>query len=450
MEGAAGVSSDDSQRPILWSEGRVLTRAVLCERVAALARELPAAGYLVNLCEDRGHFIVAYCAAMLRGLTNLLPQSRAPEIVDEVVAAYAGSCRCGDLEVQSAARPVASAPSWDAAVDAGYVAQISFTSGSTGTPRPHPKRWCNLLRSTQLNATRIRGCLANRYGDAQPWIVATVPPQHMYGTEISVLLPLAAGMGVHAGRPLFPADVAAALAAVPEPRVLVTTPVHLRALVASKQRFPEIGAVVSATAPLHRELALAVEQTLHTTLLEMFGSTETCVIATRLTAQEECWELYPGVTLEPDVDGARVHAPWFDDVTTLQDVIELRPGGRFLVRGRNADMIDVAGKRASLAELTRRLLSVPGVVDAVVFQTDGPGPALQGAPDGAVRRVAALVVAPGLSGETIARRLAQSVDSAFLPRPLLTVDALPRNQVGKLTREDLNAALRRAGESQAP
>jgi len=442
------VSGDDSQRPILFSEGRVLTRAALRQHAAALARELPAAGYLVNLCEDRGRFIVAYCAAMLRGLTNLLPQSRASEVVDEVIAAHAGCYRCGDLEVQSATRRLASAPRGDDARDAGYVAQISFTSGSTGTPRAHPKRWHNLLRSTQLNAARIRECLANRYADALPWIVATVPPQHMYGTETSVLLPLAAGMAVHAGRPLFPADVALALAEVPEPRVLVTTPVHLRALLASQQRFPEIGAVVSATAPLHRELAVAIEQTLRTTLLEMFGSTETCVIATRLTAHEECWQLYPGVTLEAGLENAQVHAPWFDEPTTLQDVIELQPGGRFLVRGRNADMIEVAGKRASLTELTRRLLSVPGVLDGVVFQPDGPAGAVPFEADGAVRRVAALVVAPGLSVETITRQLAQSVDRAFLPRPLLAVEALPRNPVGKLTRADLNAALRRAGECQ--
>ncbi len=56
--------------------------------------------------------------------------------------------------------------------------------------------------------------------------------------------------------------------------------------------------------------------------------------------------------------------------------------------------------------------------------------------------VAALVVAPTLTAESILEQLAHSVDSAFIPRPLLKVASLPRNEVGKLPRERLLAALR--------
>jgi acyl-coenzyme A synthetase/AMP-(fatty) acid ligase len=67
-------------------------------------------------------------------------------------------------------------------------------------------------------------------------VVATVPPQHIYGIEMSVLLPLLGDVQVHSGRPFFPSDIASALEQMPEPRVLVTTPVHLRALVESGVR----------------------------------------------------------------------------------------------------------------------------------------------------------------------------------------------------------------------
>ena len=60
----------------------------------------------------------------------------------------------------------------------------------------------------------------------------------------------------------------------------------------------------------------------------------------------------------------------------------------------------------------------------------------------AIRRVAALVVAPGLSAQEVRQRLAPSVDPAFLPRPLLVVAALPRNDVGKLPREALLQAIK--------
>jgi acyl-coenzyme A synthetase/AMP-(fatty) acid ligase len=256
----------------------------------------------------------------------------------------------------------------------------------------------------------------------------------MYGLETSVLLALLSDMAVHAGRPLFPADIAAALAEVPEPRVLVTTPVHMRAIAASGQAFPRTALVLSATAPLDAALSKEIEKQLDTTVLEMFGSTETCVIATRRTSSEQAWHLYPEVILEPDADGVAVNAPWFAAPMRLQDLIERRPGNRFVIRGRNADMVEVAGKRASLADLTRRLLSIPGVQDAVVFQPDATS-------SGAVRRVAALVVAPDLTPESITEQLAHSVDPAFIPRPLVRVPSLPRNEVGKLPRERLLAAL---------
>ncbi len=437
------LRSANPERPVLWSHGRVVTARELMQKVVAVSRELPEGRHLINLCEHRDSFLIACCAALVRGHTNLLPSSRADGVVAEVAAMNPGSYRCDDEFVRVASEK---APRGKVADDVGatycgfempgdHVAVKAYTSGSTGTPQAHTKLWRSFSRSSALNAMRMRECLEPVHGSAQPWIVATVPPQHMYGLETSVLLALLSDMAVHAGRPLFPADIAAALEEVPEPRVLVTTPVHMRAIVASGQRFPRVALVLSATAPLDAELAKQVESLLDTTLLEMFGSTETCVIATRRTSSEQSWHLYPEVMLEPDAEGVNVNAPWFASPMRLQDVIERQPGNRFVIRGRNADMVDVAGKRASLADLTRRLLAIAGVEDAVVFQPDA-------AASGVVRRVAALVVAPTLTLEVIVEQLSHSVDAAFIPRPLVRVAALPRNEVGKLPREKLLAALR--------
>ena len=150
--------------------------------------------------------------------------------------------------------------------------------------------------------------------------------------------------------------------------MLVSTPLHLRTLVESSQPFPQTALIVSATAPLDRELAAAVEARLGGRLLEMFGSTETCVIACRRTANGGAWRVHEGVELHPRDDGTLVIAPWFVEPILLQDIVELRGDGEFVVRGRSSDMIEVAGKRASLADLTQRLLAVEGVRDAVLFQ----------------------------------------------------------------------------------
>jgi acyl-coenzyme A synthetase/AMP-(fatty) acid ligase len=221
---------------------------------------------------------------------------------------------------------------------------------------------------------------------------------------------------------------------LPTPRVLVSTPVHLRALVESPQEFPQTALIISATAPLDRALAQAVEAKLGGRLLEIFGSTETCAFASRRTAQDELWQLHDGVRLESRPDGTLVAAPWQRQPILLQDHVELHGTREFRVHGRNTDLIEVAGKRGSLADLTRRVLAIDGVQDAVVFQPGTDSVAT-------IRRVAALVVAPGLTATQIQERLATSIDPAFMPRPLVLVDALPRNELGKLPREALLAAL---------
>ena len=67
---------------------------------------------------------------------------------------------------------------------------------------------------------------------------ARFPAQHMYGFESTVLLALLSGNALSAERPFYPADVAAAVRRVPQPRVLVTTPIHLRTLLTLRGRIP--------------------------------------------------------------------------------------------------------------------------------------------------------------------------------------------------------------------
>jgi acyl-coenzyme A synthetase/AMP-(fatty) acid ligase len=136
------------------------------------------------------------------------------------------------------------------------------------------------------------------------------------------------------------------------------------------------------------------------------------------------------VRLQPRPDGALVHAAHLPVAVALADLVELEEDGRFHLRGRQADLLEIAGKRASLGDLTRRLLAIPGVEDGVVLQldqVDGMG----------VARVAALVVAPGLDERTILDALRQGIDPVFLPRPVKSVAALPRTETGKLPRAEL-------------
>lgn len=437
-------------RIIAWRKGRAARAREFLAEVAALAARLPHAPAAINLCEDRYAFLVAFAALATRGQANLLPPSRAPQAIDEVLAAHRGSYTIGDTlldpapphylhfdprelshavvhdrEDQKADVLMRTSENAAPTIDPELIVAVGYTSGSTGVPKSNPKRWDKFSISSAHNDALLRGLAGLPYN-----VVATVPPQHMYGLEFSVLLPLLAECAVHAGKPFFPSDVAQALSEVPAPRVLVTTPVHLRALVEHAQSLPPLAAIVSATAPMPKELARDAERLFAAPVQEVFGSTETCVIAHRRTAGEELWTLYPGVALHPQPDGAQVDAPQLAQPVVLADLIELVGNDRFRLCGRNADLLEIAGKRASLGDLTRRLLAVPGVRDGVVFQLDQ-------ADRRGVHRIAALAVAPGLTPAQILPHLRAGIDPVFLPRPLKLVDALPRSETGKLPRAAL-------------
>jgi acyl-coenzyme A synthetase/AMP-(fatty) acid ligase len=179
------------------------------------------------------------------------------------------------------------------------------------------------------------------------------------------------------------------------------------------------------------ELATSAEQRFGAPLHEVFGSTETCVFASRRTAVDEDWKLYEGVVLHPQPDGTLVDAPQLAEPIALADIVSLHDEGRrFRLRGRNTDLLEIAGKRASLGDLNRRLLAIDGVHDGVLFQLDEGDAA-------GIRRIAGLVVAPTLTADAVLNALRHAMDPVFLPRPLRLVDALPRNETGKLPRAQL-------------
>lgn len=430
----------DPGRIVAIAGGQAVPLRRFLRHVHGVAAGLPDGRFAVNLCEDRYRFLVALCATALRGQATLLPPSRAPAAVDEVLAGHPGAWSLGDTELGLPPPGYRCLP--DALPEADgevlrlpgdALAVIGFTSGSTGRPQAHAKTWGSFRASTAQNLDALR----DLWGAGEtPTVVATVPPQHMYGMELSVMLPLLGGAAVHAARPLFPADIARILHETPAPRLLVTTPVHLRALLATGLSLPPLAGIVSATAPLAPDLAAEAEARFGCEVRELFGSTETCIFARRRTAIEPAWTPFAGVRLHPRPDGTLVEAPHLAAPTALADLVELDASGRFLLRGRNADLLEIAGKRASLSDLTRRLLAIPGVEDGVVVQLDDDGTA-----DG-VRRIAALAVAPGLEPAGLLGALRVGLDPVFLPRPLRLVAALPRNETGKLPREAVLALLR--------
>lgn len=439
---------------IAWAHGRPVTVRQFLADAARLAAALPSGGHVFNACSDRYRFTVGLCAALLAGKPTLLPPSHTPETVRQLLA-FAPDAFCLHDQPDAAfdmpalhyhdglAATAADGPVEIPQIPAAQVMAYVFTSGSTGTPVPHRKTWGAMAGCARAAAQRL-GLL-----DGRAWTLAgTVPPQHMFGLEATVMLVLQGRAALVAAPAFYPADVSAALAAVPAPRALVSSPVHLRTLVQSGLPMPAADLVLCATAPLGRQLAAETEALFAAPLCEIYGSTETGQLATRRTAQEDAWTLVPGVRLQ-----ARRHAAgdgteadtgtetWaegghIEQPVPLGDAIAPLDAQRFLLHGRKADLLNIAGKRTSLGYLNHQLTAIDGVRDGAFFMPDD---AHEGDTEGHVVRLVAVVVAPGLAPARLQQALRQRIDPAFMPRPLYFAERLPRNAAGKLPREALAA-----------
>ncbi len=408
-------------------------------RAAAL---LPGDGPVVNLCRDRFAFTVVFAAALLRGSHCVLSGETGAHGLRALATAFPGACSAADDPATESPLPHAlivpdpaaeTAPAPAPVIDPGRLAAVVLTSGSTGAPVAHAKHWGALVQRSRAAAVRF-GLEA-----APPaTIVGTVPPRHMYGFETTVLLPLHAAVASWCGPAFYPTDIAQALAAVPGPRVLVTTPLQLRALLGAATDLPPLALTISATSPLHAETAAAAERRWATRVCEIYGATEVGSIASRRTAEEALWTPYPDVSIAFG-DDAVVTAP-HAIAHALNDEVQPAPDGRFTLLGRRADMVKLAGKRASLAGLNQALLAVEGVRDGLFV----PPAAVEREAEGAAARLVAVVVAPEQDDEAILAGLRARIDPAFLPRRIVRLDALPRDDVGKL-RHDALAALGLAG-----
>jgi acyl-CoA synthetase (AMP-forming)/AMP-acid ligase II len=212
MSGLPLIAAHAPDAPFCIHGGRRLRAGEFVAAALALAARLPDRGTVLLLCEDRAAFAVGFAGALLRRSTALLPSSRAPLAIERIVQSRLPACALVDSAAGASSLPEIVVDPWGAqpllhevpAIEGDHVAAIVHTSGTTGDPQPHAKTWSSLVRG----ADALRERVGFRIGSA---IVGAVPPQHMWGLEATIMLAMQGGGIVHAGMPLLPADIAAAL-----------------------------------------------------------------------------------------------------------------------------------------------------------------------------------------------------------------------------------------------
>lgn len=429
-----------AEHVIAFGKDGTISVGQLLADIHELAQQLPQRRYMLNDCADRYHFIVGLGAALLREQVSLFPGNRVAHVWRQLQEDYPDSYCLTD---QDDAPTVLEVMRYDArgtepgaglgvpSFPESQLAAIAFTSGSTGRSKPFARYWGAFVREALTGGASLG--LSPETGGA---IVATVPPQHMYGFVASVMVPLQFGYAVSRERPFYPEDIRAAVESSPAEPILVITPVQLRACVMEKPVLPAIRFVLSSAAPLPRSIAEEAEAAFRTRVYEYYGSTETGAIACRRQQDSEVWRTFEGVRVRPHADGYLVEADYFEPPVVLNDVVEIVNPREFRLLGRATDLVKIGGKRSSLFYLNQILQAIPGVVDGVFVMEPGV--------QAHEPRLSAFVVAPDLTRENILAALRERLDDVFLPRRLRLVPALPRNGAGKIPREQLATLIERA------
>ena len=431
----------DAQRSWTWRQVHAAS--------LALSQRLGEADAVCNLCASRAGFLITCLAAWRRRCLMILPPSSSAADLAAVLASAGRPVVVGDPPVwpepgcdvgfapsaylscsPAWAAPSASAESlaWQPAWD--EVAVVLYTSGSTGAPEAQPKTLGHLLQGARVLADRLDREVEGGAA-AIGRIVCSVPPQHMFGLECSVMLPLACGMPVLEGRPLLPADVRDAFDGCLA-GAWIATPMHLRSLAHSVQAVPACRAVIASTMPLAPGIARQAEVLVQAPVLEIYGSTETGALAMRRTARESRWQPMAGVRLEPGERCTLGHGSHFASPVELLDELVLDGDGAFTLVGRQGDLVKIAGRRASLTGLNLLLQDLPGLEDGVFYLPDTGNP---------TERLCLVHSGPPLDPTAVRDWLRQRLDAVFLPRTFIRLERMPRSDNGKLRRQMLELAV---------
>lgn len=292
------------------------------------------------------------------------------------------------------------------------------TSGTTGTPRRIARPFADVLAGIDVP----------RGGDGGRWLL-TYDACGFAGLQ--VLLTVLAGGGVLLADPVADAGGLVRLAVQDSVTHISATPSFWRLLLLS-----------GASPPLAR-ITLggeAVDQPLLDALATRFpGVPIRCIYAStelgRLFTVSDGREGFPAGWLSAPtgkysfrIRNDMLQARLTDDWQDTGDLVEI-VGDRILFRGRNDLIVNVGGAKVNPALTEGRLLSLPGITDAVVYGIPSPI-------TGTI--LAADIVAPDWRGDEgwraqVNQALAD-LPAAARPRRLRLLDALPLSAAGKKRR----------------
>ncbi|WP_306327473.1 acyl-CoA synthetase [Streptomyces venezuelae] len=469
-----------SDRPALRCGTDTLTYEELARAARALAARIAGAGRVAVWATPTAHTAIAVVGALLAGVpaVPLNPRTGERELAHILGDSKPSAVLTGPDDVLPAGLaglprivvdPGAAGPPVVEPADAESIALIVYTSGTTGPPK-------GVLLSRRAIAASL-----DALADAWSWtaddvLVHALPLFHVHGLILGVLGPLRRGGEVrHLGafsvegvtRELGGAGGGTMLFGVPTMYHRLADALAGDAGPAAALRGARLLVSGSAALPVHDHERIAAAT--GRTVVERYGMTETLMntsvlpggeprpgtvgvplagVDLRLVDEDGSVlaesdgetvgevqvrgpNLFSGYLNRPDATAAALDGDWF---RTGDMAVREADGAVRLVGRRATDLIKSGGYKIGAGEIENALLDHPGVREAAV--TGEPDPDLG-------ERIVAWVVPEDPEKPPTAQELADHVAGLLAPhkrpRVVRRLDALPRNDMGKVLKKALTA-----------
>ncbi|MDR0564479.1 MAG: AMP-binding protein [Azoarcus sp.] len=431
--------------PVAWRDGLPIPRSVFYLDLAAAQRTLARLHPgdvegnpgLALFEPDAYCFAVWLLAAWSLGLAVILPGDDLPSARESLALPWVGSGSSSNAVRQWESADV-SGP--EDVPDYGKPSVKLYTSGSTGKPSLVDKS----LRQLRAEAEMFENAFG-AYLTPEARFITSVPHQHMYGLPFFMLWSLTAGHPFVVEKLRFPEDLGRL---PPADYVFISAPTYLKHLVDAPEPLPGVRFLMatSAGSPLPLDVARYGADWMKAPLFEIYGSTETGATARRQA--DAPWQPMPGVrlALEKDSSRLRIFSPLLSDAELesgflSNDIARLDEQG-LVLQGRADRVVKIGEKRVSLTQVEQELARLPEVDSARVVPLPHEG-------EGERVMLGAVIIlseagAKAFGAEKKAlfdTRLRNSLHNRLeplaLPRRWRYVDAFPVNEMGKITRQEL-------------
>lgn len=385
-------------------------------------------------CSDRFHFLCAllsllHCQKKIILLPNNLPATR---------QALTPSCRLLDDETLHQLLNPSAGQTDSLRLQLDPRSSISFlSSGSSGQPRLFEKQLAQLDAEVAVHHALFDS-------DSSTWQhLATVSHQHIYGFLFACWWPLRCGHCIRGEQPQQAQALLQHAADIQQPLRIISSPAFWKRVARLDSNYGTRSAATrlfSSAGVLTPAVAEKISERFACPVCELYGSTETGGIGWR-SDPKHAWQALPGVQISCDDDGRiSVNSPFIcgDSPYRGDDCISLSENGQFTLLGRMDAIVKLEDKRIALQHIEEALQADPWIDDAACLKLEKNR-----------ELIAAVLVLSTIGLEIVHQqgrlflqdqlrtKLKQQVETIAMPRQWRYCTDLPRNQQGKIQRQDL-------------